>query len=144
MYVCIYSCQFLCYPYLEREKFYLLILENFPINSCMLLEMWLTLLDGICEIGEEDQGKKVMTNHYLVVDSSKPHCVRTDQQENIDYNVTSLRNISHLTLAILVTGLISCPHAWASTDVASLQEVGSWIDDLDGIKNGFISVSNVH
>ena len=110
----------------------------------MLLEMWLTLLDGICEIGEEDHGKEAMMNHCLVVDSSKPHCVQTDQQEDIDYNLTSLRNISHLTLAILVTGLISCPHAWAGTEVASLQDVGSWIDDLDGIKNGFISVSNVH
>jgi hypothetical protein len=56
-------------------------------------------------------------------------------------NFVSLQSISHVTIAALVTGLLSCPYAWADTEVATLQEVGNWINDLDAVKNGFISVS---
>ena len=78
-------------------------------------------------IGGEVEEKKATEDHSM--------------QADINNNVVLLRNVSHVTLAILVTGLLSCPHAWAETEIVSIEEVGNWINDLDGVKNGFISVS---
>eukprot|EP00250_Pteridium_aquilinum_P035211 c8881_g1_i1 orf=454-1560(-) len=61
------------------------------------------------------------------------------RKQDEDKAIISFGTTSTVALALALVGLFSCSQAWAGPEIATVQDAGSWLGDLDDIKSGFVS-----